>query len=350
MIINFDSIPLTFKELLERVSEKEIYEYYLNHPIGEGKLYSCPFHEDNSPSLGFKLMPSTVLIHRCFGCGERGNAISFVSKLYNLSIKDTIRLISKDFNLAEDKKSNSATLEKVTKRESVGFSTEQNSRIFPVYQPFQKVDYYYWRDYYISFKLLEEYNIKACKQVFLKTRDNQLVLFAEYSKSNPIYCYNIDDSYKIYRPLNSTKVGKWLSTTKAEDIQGMKQLPPCGELLIITSSMKDLLVLKVLGYNAIALGGEGNRIPAKILDYLYDSFDNIIVFYDNDKPGIEYGKKLSSEIGSSYIHIPEEYKDTKDISDFIKKYKIEQTRCLIKELIENGCRTSTEEVHTVKED
>lgn len=334
MIINFDNTFKTAEEILSTISEKDIYEFYFRTRIKEGRLYKCPFHKDKDPSLGFKLMPSTVLIHRCFGCGQRGNIFSFVSKLLSLSYWDTIKQINRDFQLVE------LTLpvsREVIKRESIGFTTEEtNSRIYPVYQNFNIIDFNYWNRYEIPLSLLLKYDIKSCKQVFIKNRhNNDLVLFAEYSKKNPIYCYKIDDTYKIYRPLNPTKVGKWLSTTRAEDIQGMKQLPFKGKLLIITSSMKDLLVLKILGYNAIALGGEGNRIPAKILDYLKESFKEIIIFYDNDEAGIKYANKLSEEIEAEYVYIPIEYKE-KDISDYTERYSIKQARCLIKKLLNEG--------------
>ena len=330
MLINFNNTFKTAKEILSTISEKDIYEFYFRHSIKEGRLYECPFHKDKDPSLGFKLMPSTVLIHRCFGCGQRGNVFSFVSKLLNLSYWDTIKQINRDFQLIEQALPVSKDVE--LKRESIGFTTQSNTKIYPVLQNFTNTDYQYWSSYGIPLSLLLEYNISSCKQVFVKKKED-LVLFAEYSKTNPIYCYKIDDTYKIYRPLQPTKVGKWLSTTRAKDIQGMKQLPSNGKLLIITSSMKDLLVLKLLGYNAIALGGEGNRIPAKILDYLRDCFEDILIFYDNDEAGIKYGQKLSEEIETEYIYIPVEYSDTKDISDYTKKYSLKQAGCLLNKLI-----------------
>lgn len=344
MIINFDNRTLDYKEILEKVSEKDIYEYYLGHNIKEGILYKCPFHEDTNPSLGFKLMPSMQLIHRCFGCGERGNSINFVRKLLKLSFSDTIKQLNKDMII----KSASHAREDLNRR-SLSFSIESKTKIYPVFQNFNITDYDYWNKYNIPLSLLNKYSISACKQIWLRTNNNHLVLFAEYSKTNPIYCYTISDSYKIYRPLNPTKIGKWLTTSKAEDIQGMRQLPSKGKLLIITSSMKDVLVLKVLGYSAIALGGEGNRIPAKILDYLKACFEDIVIFYDNDKPGINYARKLSEEIDSDYIYIPEEFFE-KDISDYIDSYKIEQTRSLIINLLINGRRSYKEEtVYNIKE-
>lgn len=334
--IDFDSIVVqSLEDLLSRVSEKEIYEYYLQESIKENQQYKCPFHKDTNPSLGFKLMPSNMLIHRCFSCGKRGSVINFVSRLFNISSQEAVRQIYRDLNLSlRGPVSSPITTRK--RVESVGFTAEDNTVILPEKQTFNIVDYNYWKQYYISLKTLVEYSISSCKRVIIKkVKENKLVLFAEYSNTNPIYSYEINGKYKIYRPLNPTKYGKWISTTKAEDIQGLRELPKSGELLIITSSMKDLLVLKTLGYSAIALGGEGNRIPAKLLDYLYACFKEILVFYDNDEAGIMYGKKFSSEIGSEYIYIPQEYKE-KDISDFIARYGIDQTRSLLKELIING--------------
>lgn len=335
MNIDFDNIVVqSLEDLLSRVSEREIYEYYLHESIKENQLYKCPFHKDNNPSLGFKLMSSSMLIHRCFGCGKRGSAINFVSRLFNISHPETIKQIYRDLNLSLGGPVSSpiTTRKRV---ESIGFTTEDNTVILCEKQSFNIVDYNYWNQYYISLKTLLEYSINSCKRVIIKkVKENKLVLFAEYSNTNPIYSYEINGKFKIYRPLNPTKYGKWISTTKAEDIQGLAQLPDKGTLLIITSSMKDLLVLKTLGYNAIALGGEGNRIPAKILDYLYACFTEILVFYDNDEAGINYGRKFSSEIGSEYVYIPLKYKE-KDISDFISIYGIDQTRCLLKKLIDD---------------
>lgn len=336
MIIDFSSIKnRSYEDLFNKVSEKEVYEYYLQESIKDNQLYICPFHKDTNPSLGFKLMPSSMLIHRCFGCGERGSVINFVSKLFNLnSNQEILDKIYLDLNLDLARPVSLAIAYK-NKAISDKIITEDNTVIIVEKQNFTLVDYNYWKQYYISLNTLLKYSISSCRRVFIKkVKEDKLVLFAEYSNTNPIYSYQVNDKYKIYRPLNPTKKYKWLSTTKAEDIQGLAQLPTKGKLLIITSSMKDLLVLKVLGYNAIALGGEGNRIPAKILDYLYACFDRIIVFYDNDEAGIKYGRKFSSEIGSEYIFIPKKYRE-KDISDFVKIYSLDKGRELIKNLIES---------------
>lgn len=54
----------------------------------------CPFHSEKTPSMK---------IHEkyfyCFGCGEQGDVITFIQKLFNLSFADTIKKLDADFNL-----------------------------------------------------------------------------------------------------------------------------------------------------------------------------------------------------------------------------------------------------------
>ena len=331
--IDFDEIYLTSQQILERISEQTIYEYYLNESIKD-KLVKCCFHKDTNPSMGFYISSSGSLNYKCFGCGAQGNVFSFVSKLNNDSnFGKTLSIIQNTFKLSKNGSSTNGLRIYEAKQRSLDEKSQEISKtqIIPTFRNFNKVDFDYWNRYYIPLDLLVKYDIKACARVYIVKKSGEYILFAEHSKDNPIYCYQIDDQFKIYRPY-SDKKGKWAGNTDNYAIQGLKQLPDKGELLIITSSMKDVLVLNILGYNAIALGGEGNRIPDKILDYLWACFDNIVVFYDNDKAGLEYGVKLSEEIGAGNIHIPVKYKE-KDISDFVDQYDLEAGDKLMKELL-----------------
>lgn len=51
----------------------------------------CPFHTEKTPS--FNVHPDKGYFH-CFGCGEGGNAISFVMKYHNLSFPDAIMMLA----------------------------------------------------------------------------------------------------------------------------------------------------------------------------------------------------------------------------------------------------------------
>lgn len=320
------SIKLSGEEILERVTQKDIYENYLNSSIKEEKLYKCCFHEDNTPSLGFKTMESGMMIYNCFACGAKGGVFKFVGDLHHQdNYFETLRIIQNDLNLINIPKT-------FDSKKVIHNNLRQKScDIIPTFKPFCKTDYDFWSSYYIPLDLCLRYDVRACKYVYVNRKGFHNI-WAYYSDKDPLYSYQIEDRYKLYRPFTSKK-DKWRGNVDIYSIQGYSQLPKKGELLIITSSLKDVMVLTVMGYNAVAPSGETVNIPEEIIEELYSRFDNIVVFYDNDKSGLEYGKITSERIGSGNIWIPIDYKDSKDISDFCKIQSLEEGKILMKKLL-----------------
>jgi DNA primase len=65
---------------------------------GNGLYATCPFHKgwaglklEKSPSLCFQ---KDVQLYRCFGCGETGNAITFLMSYEKISFIKAIRKLS----------------------------------------------------------------------------------------------------------------------------------------------------------------------------------------------------------------------------------------------------------------
>lgn len=86
--------------------------------------------------------------------------------------------------------------------------------------------------------------------------------------------------------------------------------------MIITSSLKDVMVLYKMGFSAIAPQSENSYID-DIQDFAA-RFDKIAVFFDADEPGLAAASHLSEDIGAPYFTIPSRY-DAKDISDCVAK-------------------------------
>ena len=58
------------------------------NPTANGWILAvCPFHADTNPSLAVNLKRGGF---HCFGCGEKGDVISFHAKLNHLSLRDAI--------------------------------------------------------------------------------------------------------------------------------------------------------------------------------------------------------------------------------------------------------------------
>lgn len=76
----------------------EMIEFAKNYPIEElnelievkrGMAY-CPFHDDKNPSMSVR----GNLFH-CFGCGEKGNTITFVMKMTGLDFVGAVKYINR---------------------------------------------------------------------------------------------------------------------------------------------------------------------------------------------------------------------------------------------------------------
>ena len=65
----------------------------------------CPFHNDRHPSLYV-----ADDHYYCFACGEYGDVIDFVGRLFQLSSYDAARKLMADFHLSPDKPPSAAAL------------------------------------------------------------------------------------------------------------------------------------------------------------------------------------------------------------------------------------------------
>lgn len=81
------------QEIKSRLTMRDVFEKY-GYSINRNGFVCCPFHQEKSPSM--KVYEASFY---CFGCGLNGDAISFVSKLFELDFKETLRKIDSDFCL-----------------------------------------------------------------------------------------------------------------------------------------------------------------------------------------------------------------------------------------------------------
>lgn len=81
-----------FKAVKDAISTREVASFY-GIRISRNGMCCCPFHNDKHPSMKVDNR------YHCFGCGEDGDVINFVGKLYGLSSYDAAVKIITDFNL-----------------------------------------------------------------------------------------------------------------------------------------------------------------------------------------------------------------------------------------------------------
>lgn len=193
---------------------------------------------------------------------------------------------------------------------------------------FDKRDSNYWyKKYGVKKSNLIKYKVFPCKVVFIDD-----YIFFEDKGYNPVYAFDYGfGMYKIYQP-NGDKFVKWRNNAGNMIIQGFDELEYKSPELIITKSLKDVIVLNSLGYESIAPSSESTFISDEILTVLKKKYKRIYLFYDNDKTGKEQTEKILKIHKIKNLSIPERYL-VKDISDFREKYGEKKTKELLNGII-----------------
>lgn len=84
-----------YAEVKSLVGMRKAAEFY-GYPVDRQGRCLCPFHRDRRPSM--KIYPHDRGYY-CFACGEGGDVVTFVSRLYSLGNEEAARKLIEDFSL-----------------------------------------------------------------------------------------------------------------------------------------------------------------------------------------------------------------------------------------------------------
>ena len=299
------AITMSLRDLLEKVSDYDIYSYYLGS-FKPGKLMNSPLRpDDNIPSFAIFQGKTGGLLFKDHGTGEAGNALKFIKLYKGLDTRDELerellRIVRKMNPMLGEVKP--------THVKTVGSGLTD---IGIVRQPFTEVDKLYWKQFHISIDTLRKFNVFSIKYFLCNN-----IVRGVYKEDSPMYAYKVDDKFKIYRPL-ATKYTKWRTNLTNANIQGYAQLPKNGNLLIITKSLKDVMCLYEMGITAISPSSETTFIPDNVLEELKARFKTVIIMYDRDEAGVRNARQYSKQYKLDAIFVHKKFK-AKDISDAVK--------------------------------
>ena len=308
--------PLTIEYILSKVSEYDIYASYIGQ-FKPGLIYNSPFRKDTNPSFGVFLSKRTgKLLFKDHGSGVCGDVIKFVREYTGISnYNEVLQEIVKRLKIT-----NKTVLKSTKPIES------KETVIGIVRQAFTKIDEQYWGSYHISMPTLEKYNVHSIKYYLCNG-----IVKGIYKDENPMYAYKVYNNFKIYRPLGD-KFTKWRNNLTEFDVQGYAQLPKKGNLLIITKSLKDVMVLHEMGYNAVSPSSESTFIPDIVLNDLKKRFKHILLCFDRDIAGVSNMRKVSLKTGLNGFLVHKSFK-AKDISDAVKTNGFESVHDWLKKLL-----------------
>lgn len=242
-----------------------------------------------------------------FSTDNGGDSTVFVAKFFNLSKGEAINKILEDYR-AYLKTSGGRSQIEIKQKASYKLESYDT-------RGWTRGDADYWLAYGIDSDILERYHVKPLSSFTFSKNDEGVYDFFVTQKPY-VYGYFREDGtlYKIYQPYNKDKKFMKLATY----IQGMDQLQFDKPHLVITSSLKDGMCLKKLGYPVefIAPDSEGSVIRAEVIDYLKTKYEVITCMFDNDTAGIKAMERYYELYELPSILLPME----KDLSDSVKKH------------------------------
>lgn len=318
---------ITKEFLLSKNSEETYMSTYLRVPIKRG-LFCSPLRRDNRPTCSFCHSKKGELMYHDFGTGFHENFVGVVMEIHKCSYQEALNVIAEDFGYiskAEDRPAVKIKVSNVKLEEK----TETLIQIKP--KAFSEQELKWWKGFGVTEKTLKKYKVFSCDSIFLNGD-----YFSSSSPRVPIYGYycgkkNGQELWRIYFP--SKRSFRFLSNVGKSYIQGAKQLPKTGDVLLITKSQKDVMLAYELGIPAIAPCSEVLFLSNKQIQHLKKRFKTIVVCYDTDITGIHNLKQIKVKHPDLHtFFIPRKY-GVKDISDFFKKYGEEETRRLAGELL-----------------
>jgi len=316
--VSIDDYTLSLSSILTRVDEYELYCHYLGFDPDIRGTYSSPIREvDDSPSFSFYNAYPNAGVEFLWKDGaldQSGTIVQLVQKMYGLTHADALKKIDADFKLGFTDGSFTATKKLITHKRPVHREEAEISVNSKDY--FSAAGLAFWNSFHISEETLVKFNVT---ELYGSTINNNQLGYKELA-----FGYRIGDKYKIYCP--EQKKFKFVNNYPIKFAEGFIQIAQKSDTLIITKSLKDVMVLYELGYEAISPKSETTLLPKEYFKWINVKYKRVKVLFDNDM------KHNGDKYPYDKIYIPVDSK-CKDVSDYIKQFGKEETKWMMKKIL-----------------
>ena len=321
--------PTITKEYLfeKGINQESILSHYVGADVNSKKLFISPFRSDNHVTCSIYKSKSGILYIHDFATGEQINCFQAVMKLYNCNYYQALEIIAKDFGLIKGSHQKFNVIPYVPE-----IKETEAAKIEVQIKDFTDEELKWWEEYGITKKILKKYHVFSILHVFL----NGNLRFTS-TKNSPIYGYYFgkdktsQQKWKLYFPMRESY--RFLGNLTPKILQGYKQLPETGDLLVINKSMKDTMCCYRLGIPSVSPNSETTFPVPKQIEEFKKRFKHIIVMFDSDRPGLLNLIKIRHIYPElNYFFIPKS-EGAKDLTDLVKLKGYDYVENRVRELL-----------------
>lgn len=297
--------------ILQYVTEEQIFSHILGFEPKEYDYICSPLREDKNPGAFFQrgvhsgrllFMDFADSFQTCYDCFD------FVKRYYGLnSFYDTLKFVKQVIIEGQ------GITRKAVKKPSAIKQSRKTVQIEIEARPFNDTDGLFWNRYGISRKNLIDDKVFAVNRILLKNSKTG-------NKNSPVYtkCFAYTDfpdgRKKLYFPYKRGR-NRFLTTCRRSDII-TRNIDSFKKQLVISKSYKDDRVLRNYGANSIWLQNEGS-VPNN-LEEITRGFEDVVIFFDNDIPGISAGEKITDIVKSFGIQARQVYLEKALLKEGVK--------------------------------
>ena len=323
-------LPLRPERLLEKVSEYDIFRYYMPRTDWQVNVVTLsPFRNERSPSfiIGNKHGRLTFID---FGdTSKRGSCFDFVRMMFNVNLDEALKMIDRDLGLGMTRSTNTQEYKRIISDYKQPIKVDKiYTSVQAVVRRFTNEELAYWAQYHISEDELKANNVYSLSKVYL---NKQLVTS---SLDELRFGYLYDDRWKIYRPFAKEKRYKWVpNNVPITAMDGKDDIKEC-DVAFINKSKKDYMVMKKLFPCSCAVQNEGlGCFSVENVEYIKSNSASQILSFDSDVTGVENSQQITQMFNFGYCNVPRKYlsQGIKDWADLAKAHGMEAIEDYLKE-------------------
>ena len=303
MIKGKKKVDLTQESILKRISEYDVYKFYMVGNWKPNHVTHSPFREDPTPSFLISNKYGN-LGYIDFGDSRfRGDCFNFVKQMFDFPTLDTtLKKIDKDFGLGISSGIISSDYKKIISAykqpESAG---KRYVKIQVQPKRFTKEDLAYWNMFHQGIDDLKQEHVYSIKKIFLNKKR------FSFKENELTFGYYYDGFWKLYRPYENKK-RKWLpNNVPITTMDGRKNLVKDKGAFIL-GSKKDYMVMKKVYPSACATQNEGVAcFSVENVDFIKENSSHQILGYDSDIAGVKSSQEITKMFGFDYCNVPRKF-------------------------------------------
>lgn len=272
-------------------------------------MFRSTLRDDKNATCSFRERPHGLYL-KDFSGDFYGDCFDVVMRLYECKFMEAMVQVATDFGIIDGTPA-------IRKEIPIRDVSKQKKDFQVIRREWTLGDKEFWSQFHITRKDLKRFSVTPVETLWVDDKVQY-----RYDPSDPAYAYYFGNGdYKIYFPYRK----KYRFLSNGPHLQGWREMDLTSKSVIITKSLKDVIVLYKMGFTAIAPPAEGAYIDPNTIEFLVN-YDTTILF-DNDKAGITWARNNSLK-----YHLPYFWYNTdeiKDTSDLVKLAGLEEAKQVI---------------------